>query len=162
MCNFIEERRDEHGVEPICLNLQIVPSTYYARRSRQPSDRAARNAELTERCRRRTTRSTGPGRSTPSCAGRILRRPGGADDARRRTARGLPGQGPRTTKLAPETGQPSDLVNHQFTAEAPDQFWVADIDDTFAATASRTAGRAQHQSCTPLVNAGLSLAQMST
>ena len=52
MCDFIEERRQEHGVEPICRELQIAPSTYYARRSRPPSDRAVRDVELTEQIRR--------------------------------------------------------------------------------------------------------------
>jgi putative transposase len=51
MCAFIEAHRDEHGVEPICRVLQIAPSTYYARRARQPSNRAVRDAELTGRIR---------------------------------------------------------------------------------------------------------------
>ena len=34
---------------------------------------------------------------------------------------------PRTTRPAPETGRPADLVNRQFTATAPNQLWVADI-----------------------------------
>ncbi len=27
---FIDENRDEFGVEPICTALQVAPSTYYA------------------------------------------------------------------------------------------------------------------------------------
>jgi putative transposase len=34
---------------------------------------------------------------------------------------------PRTTRPAPETDRPRDLVNRQFTADAPNQLWVADI-----------------------------------
>ncbi|GAA0662232.1 hypothetical protein GCM10009535_47310 [Streptomyces thermocarboxydovorans] len=34
---------------------------------------------------------------------------------------------PRTTRPAPETGRPADLVNREFTADAPNQLWVADI-----------------------------------
>jgi putative transposase len=34
---------------------------------------------------------------------------------------------PRTTRPAPETGRPADLVERQFTATAPNQLWVADI-----------------------------------
>lgn len=34
---------------------------------------------------------------------------------------------PRTTRPAPETARPADLVNRQFTATAPNQLWVADI-----------------------------------
>jgi len=34
---------------------------------------------------------------------------------------------PRTTKPAPETGRPGDLVNRDFTADAPNELWVADL-----------------------------------
>ena len=43
---FIDENRDELGVEPICRDLQVAPSTYYAAKSRPPSERAIRDAEL--------------------------------------------------------------------------------------------------------------------
>jgi len=46
MCAFIEEHRDEHGVEPICRELQVAPSTYYAHRSRPASARSIRDQEL--------------------------------------------------------------------------------------------------------------------
>ena len=38
---FIDEHRDEFGVEPICTALQVAPSTYYAakRRALAPSAR---------------------------------------------------------------------------------------------------------------------------
>ncbi len=36
-------------------------------------------------------------------------------------------KGPRTTKPAPETDRTADLVNRDFTAEAVNQLWVADI-----------------------------------
>ena len=47
---FIDARRDREtggrrwGVEPICAELQVAPSTYYAARSRPPSARALRNS----------------------------------------------------------------------------------------------------------------------
>ena len=34
MLSFIDEHRDDHGVEPICQQLQIAPSTYYAHKAR--------------------------------------------------------------------------------------------------------------------------------
>jgi len=37
------------GVEPICEALQVAPSTYYAARSRGPSERAQRDAQLIPR-----------------------------------------------------------------------------------------------------------------
>lgn len=36
-------------------------------------------------------------------------------------------KGPRTTRPAPETGRPADLVKREFTASGPNQLWVADI-----------------------------------
>ncbi len=52
---FIEANKDDVvagrrlGVESICKVLQVAPSTYYAARSRLPSARAVRDAELTPR-----------------------------------------------------------------------------------------------------------------
>ena len=48
---FIDEHRDEYGVEPICRVLPIAPSTYHAHAARMAdpsklSDRARRDAEL--------------------------------------------------------------------------------------------------------------------
>ena len=43
---FIDEQRDEFGVEPICTVLQVAPSTYYAAKSRPMSARAARDAVM--------------------------------------------------------------------------------------------------------------------
>jgi len=53
---FIDEHRDEHGVEPICTILTeaevpIAVSTYYAARSRPASARTLRDAELDARIR---------------------------------------------------------------------------------------------------------------
>ena len=48
MSAFVDAHRDEHGVEPICRTLQIAPSSYYAHRTRKPSARQQRDAELTE------------------------------------------------------------------------------------------------------------------
>ena len=51
MTSFIDEYREEYGVEPICAELPIAPSTYYAHKTceadaDQQSDRAKRDAEL--------------------------------------------------------------------------------------------------------------------
>ena len=46
MVSFIDENRDEFGVEPICAQLPIAPSGYYAAKSRPPSARARRDAVL--------------------------------------------------------------------------------------------------------------------
>ncbi len=57
MVTFIDEHRDEHGVEPICEQLPIVPSTYHEQKAREvdPSrlpDRAVRDASLREEIER--------------------------------------------------------------------------------------------------------------
>ena len=54
---FIDDRKHEFGVEPICRTLteagvKIAPSTYYAAKSRPPSARTRRDAELAAEIRR--------------------------------------------------------------------------------------------------------------
>ena len=44
MVRYIDMHRDEFGVEPICSALQVAPSTYYAAKSRLPSERSCRDA----------------------------------------------------------------------------------------------------------------------
>ena len=46
--DYVDDHRDEFGVESICSTLQIAPSTYYAARRRRvvPSDRAVRDAVM--------------------------------------------------------------------------------------------------------------------
>ena len=57
MVSFIDEHRDEHGVEPICAQLPIAPSTYHEQKvraadpSRLPA-RAVRDAALREHVER--------------------------------------------------------------------------------------------------------------
>ena len=51
--DFIDEHREVFGVEPICTVLSehgcpIAPSTYYEARSRRPSKRAVRDAEIVD------------------------------------------------------------------------------------------------------------------
>ena len=46
MAAFVDESRDEFGVEPICTALQVAPSTYYNHKKRTPSARALRDAVM--------------------------------------------------------------------------------------------------------------------
>jgi putative transposase len=53
ICAFIDERREEFGVVPICRALavhgvQIAPRTYWAHRSAAPSKRALWDTTITE------------------------------------------------------------------------------------------------------------------
>ncbi len=45
---FVDENRDEFGVEFICKHMQVAPSTYYAAKQREtaPSARAVRDVIL--------------------------------------------------------------------------------------------------------------------
>ena len=57
MASFVDEHRESYGVEPICRELPIAPSTYYEARARQRdparrSNRATRDEELGEEIRR--------------------------------------------------------------------------------------------------------------
>ena len=42
--DYIDEHRDEFGVEPICEVLQMAPSTYYAAKIARPRRRPGRYA----------------------------------------------------------------------------------------------------------------------
>ena len=46
MVSFIDENREDFGVEPICAQLPIAPSGYYGAKSRPPSARARRDGVL--------------------------------------------------------------------------------------------------------------------
>jgi putative transposase len=57
MTSFIDDHRDQYGVEPICEVLPIAPSTYYERKACEAdpsrrSPRAQRDDELTVEIRR--------------------------------------------------------------------------------------------------------------
>lgn len=135
---YIDAHKGAYGVEPICRALedtpaQIAPSSYYAAKTRPLSDRSIRDLILSEKI---TTIHT----SNYSVYGvrkvrAALLRAGErvAESTVRRLMRslGLRGisraKGPRTTKSAPETDRPKDLVHRTFTATAPNALWVADI-----------------------------------
>ena len=46
MVDYIDTYKDEYGIEPICSELPIAPSTYHAFKSRLPSARSVRDALL--------------------------------------------------------------------------------------------------------------------
>lgn len=137
---FVDEHKHLWGIEPICRTLteeygvKIAPQTYYAFKNRGPSARALRDAELKEHIMaihaHRRKRVYGirkihaelnrDGIRVARCTVERLCRELGI----RGTVRG---RYPRTTKPAPETDRPRDLVKRDFTATAPNQLWVADL-----------------------------------
>ena len=133
MTRYIDAHRDLFGVEPICRTLAIAPSTYYAAKSRLPSARTLRDAELKPEISR--VHSENLEVYGARKVWRQLRRED-VDAGRDRVARlmaelGLCGatrtKRIRTTRPAPEHQRPADLVERVFTASAPDHLWVADL-----------------------------------
>lgn len=139
MVKFIDENRDEHGVEPICEELQIAPSTYFEkkRRERDPSvlpDRAKRDAILEREILRVWEENFGLYGSRKVWR-QLLRE--GVQVARctvRRLMRklGLRGvmRGRRfkiTTTSDDSLSRPADLVRRKFKAAAPNRLWVSDL-----------------------------------
>jgi putative transposase len=140
---YIEQHKDEYGVEPICAaltsaDLSIAPSTYYAALTRPPSARAVRDEELKAVIAKVHKDNYGV-YGIRKMHAQLAREPALADAksvARCTTQRlmkdlGLRGisraKGPRTTIPGSGPDTRPDLVDRDFTAEAPDQLWVADI-----------------------------------
>jgi putative transposase len=133
MTRYIDAHRDRFGVEPICRVLQVAPSSYYAAKTRPPSARAVRDAQLKVEIRRvwdANYRVYGAEKIW-----RQLRREGiqvGRDQVARLMRelgiRGVVRGGKRpTTTPAQAADRPADLVQRQFTAPAPNRLWVADL-----------------------------------
>jgi transposase InsO family protein len=143
--DYIDAHRDRVvegktlGVEPICAVLreagvQIAPSTYYATKTRPPSPRAVRDAELVNDIKAAHKANLGvygarkihaelnrEGVSVARCTVERLMREQGLRGIRREKGR-------RTTIAdGAETERPEDLVKRKFVADAPNQLWVADL-----------------------------------
>ncbi len=144
MVDFIDAHRDEYGVEPICRVLPIAPSTYYEQKARHadPSrlpDRRVREAELREEIERvwKENRSVYGARKVWLQLKREEFRAARCTVERLMRQMGLHGvvrgRQYKTTTIVDEAAQrPADLVQRNFTAERPNQLWVADI--TYVAT----------------------------
>ena len=127
------------GVEPICAVLkkagvQIAPSSYYAAKTRPPSARAIRDAELVSDIKVAHKANLGvygvrkihaelnrEGIRVARCTIERLMRAEGL--------RGIPREKTRKTTIGDgaETERPEDLVNRKFLATGPNQLWVADL-----------------------------------
>ncbi len=143
MVLFIDEHREAHGVEPICRKLPIAPSTYYEQKARDadPSRlpaRAVRDAELRERIEQVWKEHFGvygarkvwrqlirEDVQVARCSvERLMREMGLQGVVRGRTF--------KTTVADDAAFRPPDLVQRDFSAERPNQLWVADL--TYVAT----------------------------
>ena len=130
---FVDESRAEFGVEPVCAALQVAPSTYWSAKRRPPSARSKRDAALMPVL-------LALWQANYSVYGArklwIAARRAGHDIGRDQVARlmGLLGirgakraKKVRTTRADPTASRPPDLVERDFTAERPNQLWVADL-----------------------------------
>jgi putative transposase len=141
---FINDHREEYGVEPICSVLPIAPSTYYAHnaRERDPSLRSARaqRDEVLREDIRRVWKDNFKVYGTRK-VWRQLKREGIA--VARCTVERLMGElglrgairgggKTRTTTPSDTAERPLDLVERDFTAARPNRLWVSDL--TYVAT----------------------------
>ncbi|MEW1900188.1 IS3 family transposase [Streptomyces albidoflavus] len=140
---FIDEHRQVFGVEPICRiltshGLKIATSTYYAARTRAPSARSVRDAELKTQISRVHADNFSvygvrkvwrqlhrEGIPVARCTVARLMRDLGLQGVRR-------GRGIRTTVRDDGHDRADDLLERDFTALRPNERWVADF--TYVAT----------------------------
>ena len=119
MIAYIDAHKDEFGVEPICEELPIAPSTYYAARDREPSARALSDARMLIEIRRVHAANYGvygarkvhaelvrEGFTVARCTVERLMRKDGLKGV-------LRDKSPRTTRPGPETDRPGDLVERK-------------------------------------------------
>lgn len=142
--SFIDDHREEYGVEPITSVLPIAPSTYYARKASEadPSRRSAR-ARRDERLRvevRRVWKENFEVYGVRKLWKQLNRE--AIPVARCTVARlmqdlgiqgAIRGRRFKTTTVAGEASvRPLDLVDRDFAASRPNELWVSDL--TYVAT----------------------------
>jgi hypothetical protein len=138
MIAYIDRHKDRFGVEPICRVLPIAPSTYYQRTKGPQSARAVRDEQLKVEIRRVHAEHFGvygarktwrqlhrEGIVVARCTVERLMGELGLEGVRR-------GKPRRTTTPEAATPRPADLVERDFSAQRPNQLWVADL--TYVAT----------------------------
>ena len=144
MVSFINQHKEEYGVESMCSVLPIAPSTYYehARRQREPERRPARHKRDDE-LRSDIARVYEDNQLVYGAkkVWRQLRREA-VPVARCTVARLMAKMGLRgavrgrafkvTTVANDSLARPLDRVGRRFVADHPNQLWVADI--TYVAT----------------------------
>ena len=125
--------QDRYPVATMCRLLEVSTSGYYAWRVRGPSRRAQQDAVLLERIRTIHSRSRGT-YGAPRIHAELKAdgvRVGGKRVARLMRQAGLEGVTRRshqkTTRRDVEAQSAPDLVEREFTTDAPDKLWVADV-----------------------------------
>jgi putative transposase len=132
----VAAHRAEFGVATLCGAINLPVSTFYDRSSRPPSARAQADSELAERIEKIWTDS-GRTYGSPRVHAQLAR--DGVYVGRKRVERIMAGHGWRGAYLRrgwqtttrrdcahAGAGVP-DLVDRDFTADAPNRLWVADL-----------------------------------
>jgi putative transposase len=143
---FIDEHRDELGVEPVCAALQIAPSTYYAAKRREisPSARARRDTAMMQVLMvlwvaNRKVYGAHKLWKAARRAGHDVGRDQVAQLMRAMEIEGVSRQRRKvfTTRQDLDAVRAPGLVDRNFTADRPDALWVTDL--TYVPTRSGTA-----------------------
>jgi len=141
MIRFIDVNKDRRsgklawGIEPIAKTLGIAPSTYHASKTRSPSARAVRDAELgpvIARVHKENFVAYGAdkmwdhlneveGIRVARCTVERLMRQMGLSGVRRGRS------WVRMTISDDGTARPADLVDRDFAIETPNRLWLADL-----------------------------------
>ncbi len=143
MVDFIDRHRAAYGVESICKELPIAPSTYHAAKACQAdpasrSDRAKRDEALSSEIQRIFDDNFGVYGvrkvwQALKREGRVVARCTVVRLMRQLKLKGVVrGAATRTTRPAPMQALPDDHVRRRFRAVAPNRLWVADF--TYVAT----------------------------
>ena len=131
---FVKLNQAAFSVRAMCRVLGLSPSGYYAWLDRKPSEREKHDAVLTtqiETIWKENREVYGRPRIFAELkedgeevgekrVGRLMKQAGIVGVSRRRL-------GPRTTNRNVDARPAPDLVERDFTADGPDQLWVADI-----------------------------------
>jgi len=134
--SFIDEHRDEFGVEPICRVLPMASSTYYAAKKREaaPSARAARDAVMMQVLMvlwvaNRKVYGAHKLWKAARRAGHDIGRDQVARLMRELAIEGVSRRRKRifTTVSDPDAVRAPDLVKRDFTATEPNRLWVTDL-----------------------------------
>jgi transposase InsO family protein len=143
MVRFVDDHREQYGVESICAVVPIAPSTYYEQKARQadPSRlpaRAHRDTVLRPEITRvwQATRRRYGAKKVWKQLNREAIPVARCTVERLMGTMGLCGvvRGPRRTTTIPDAlvERPLDLVQRNFSVLRPNQLWVADL--TYIAT----------------------------
>jgi putative transposase len=134
MVQFVDDNRGEFGVEPICRELQLAPSTYYHHKQGRLSARAIRDQLMMTVLLALwvANRKVYGAHKLWKAAKRAGHDIGRDQVARLMRAMDIKGVSRRrkpvfTTRSDPDATRAGDLVNRDFTASAPNQLWVTDL-----------------------------------